>query len=79
MSPLCIGSLPDFFVDCLLLFYLWVMSTCVLICLVLLMDGFPSLNFIYRAFLRTLQSKYCDQEMGKEVSISASSSSTVSV
>jgi len=31
------------FVDCLLLFFLWVVSTCLLICLVLLMDGFPSL------------------------------------
>ncbi len=39
------------FVDCLLLFFLWVVSTCVLICLVLLMDGFPSLILIYRVFL----------------------------
>jgi hypothetical protein len=39
------------FVDCLLLFFLWVVSTCVLICLVLLMDGFPSLIFIYRVLL----------------------------
>ncbi len=38
-------------IDCLLLFFLWVVSTCVLICLVLLMDGFPSLIFIYRIFL----------------------------
>jgi hypothetical protein len=35
------------FVDCLLLFFLWVVSTCVLFCLVLLMDGFSSLIFIY--------------------------------
>jgi len=39
------------FVDCLLLFFLWVVSTCVLICLVLLMDGFPSLIWIYKVFL----------------------------
>jgi len=51
MSPLCIESLPDFFfVDCCFLFFLWVVSTCVLICLVLLMDGFLSLIFIYRVF-----------------------------
>jgi hypothetical protein len=35
----------------LLLFFLWVVSTCVFICLVLLMHGFPSLIFIYRVFL----------------------------
>jgi hypothetical protein len=40
-----------FFVNCLVLFFLWVMSTCVLFCLVLLMDGFPSLIFIYNFFL----------------------------
>jgi hypothetical protein len=39
------------FVDCLLLFFLWVVSTCVLICLVLLMDGFLSLIFIPMVFL----------------------------
>ncbi len=50
MSPLYIGSYL-IFVDCLLLFFLWVVTSCVLICLVLLMDGFPSLIFIYRAFL----------------------------
>jgi hypothetical protein len=33
------------------LFFLWVVSTCVLFCLVLLMDGFPSLIFIYKIFL----------------------------
>jgi hypothetical protein len=38
-------------VDWLLLFFLWVVFTCVLICLVLLMDGFTSLIFIYRIFL----------------------------
>jgi hypothetical protein len=46
MSPLCIGSLPDF------LFLLWVVFTCVFFCLVLLMDGFPCLIFIYRIFLK---------------------------
>jgi hypothetical protein len=39
------------FVDYLLLFFLWVVSTCVLFCLVLLMNGFPSLIFIYKVFL----------------------------
>ncbi len=34
-----------FFVDCLFCVLLWVVSTCVLICLVLLMNGFPSLIF----------------------------------
>ncbi len=34
-------------------FSLWVVSTCVLICLRLLMDGFSSLIFIYRFFLLT--------------------------
>ncbi len=34
----------------LLLFFLWVVSACVLICLVLLMNGFPSLISIYRVF-----------------------------
>ncbi len=38
------------FVDCLFLFFLWVVFTCVLICLVLLLDGFLSLIFIYRVF-----------------------------
>jgi hypothetical protein len=38
------------FVYCLLLFFLWVVSTCVLICLVVLVDGFPSLIFIYKVF-----------------------------
>ncbi len=46
MNLLCI------FVDCLLLFFLLVVSACVvLICLVLLLDGFPSLVFNYRVFL----------------------------
>ncbi len=40
-----------FFVDCLLLFFLWVVSTRAFICLVLLMDGFLSLIFIYMVFL----------------------------
>ncbi len=51
MSPLCIWFLPDF-VDCLLLFFLWIVSTCVFICLVLLMDGFPSLIFIHGVFFK---------------------------
>jgi hypothetical protein len=42
MNPLCIESYL-IFVNCLLLFFLWVVFTCVLICLVLLIDGFPSL------------------------------------
>jgi len=43
----CIGSLLDF-VDCLFLFlfFFWVVFTCVLICLVLLMNGLPSLIFV---------------------------------
>jgi len=40
-----------FFVDCLHLFFLWVAFTCAFTCLVLLMDGFPSLIFIYMVFL----------------------------
>jgi hypothetical protein len=52
MSSLPIESLSDFFlVDCLLLFFLWVGSIYVLYCLVLLMDGFSSLIFMYRVFL----------------------------
>ncbi len=47
------------FVDCLLLFFLWVVSTCVLICLVLLMDGFPSLIFISRVFLLCELARLC--------------------
>jgi len=42
------GSLPVFFnfkVDCLFLFLLSVVSTCVLFCLVLLMDGVPISHF----------------------------------
>ncbi len=37
-------------VDCLLLFFLWVVSTCVFICLIFLIDEFPSLIFMYRVF-----------------------------
>jgi hypothetical protein len=50
MNPLCIRSLREF---CYLFvfIFLWVVSTCVLICLVLLMDGFPSSIFTYRVFL----------------------------
>jgi hypothetical protein len=51
MDPLCIGFLHVVFVDCLLLFFRWVVFTCVLICLVLSLDGFPSLIFIYNVFL----------------------------
>jgi hypothetical protein len=50
MSPFCIG-LYLIFVDCLFLFFLWVMYICVFICVVLLMDGFPSLIFIYMVFI----------------------------
>ncbi len=50
MSPLGIRFYL-IFVDCLLLFSLWVVSTCVLICLVLLLDGLSSLILIYRVFL----------------------------
>ncbi len=39
------------FVHCLLLFFLWVVSSCALFGLLLLMDGFLSLIFIYRVFL----------------------------
>jgi len=59
VNSLCIESLSNFiFVDCLLLFFfLWVGSTCILFCLVLLMDGLlmdglSSLIFMYRFFLR---------------------------
>jgi hypothetical protein len=38
------------FADCLLSFFLSVVSTCALICLVLFMDGFQSLIFIDRVF-----------------------------
>jgi len=39
------------FVDCLLLFFLWVVFSCVLICFVLLMDRFPCFILIYMFFL----------------------------
>jgi hypothetical protein len=40
------------FLFCWLFAFVWVVSTCVHICLaLLLMDGFPSLIFIYRVFL----------------------------
>jgi hypothetical protein len=48
MSPLCIGSLLDFLV------FLWVVSS-VLIWLVVLMDAFPFLIFIFRVFLLLYQ------------------------
>ncbi len=47
VSTTCCSTL----VACLLLFLLRIVSTCVLTCLVLLMDGFPSLIFIYSVFL----------------------------
>ncbi len=47
MGPIRIRFLP-FFVD---FFLLWVMSTCAVICLALLMDGFMFLIFIYMVFL----------------------------
>jgi hypothetical protein len=48
-----------FWVDCLLLFFLWVVSTtCVLFCLILLRDGFPSLIYIYSVFLLLLEAWY---------------------
>jgi hypothetical protein len=47
VSTICCSTL----VACLLLFLLQLVSTCVLIFLVRLMDGFSSLIFIYRFFL----------------------------
>ncbi len=40
-----------FFVDCLFSFFLWVVFTRVIICLVLLIDGFLSLIFLCGVFL----------------------------
>jgi hypothetical protein len=54
MSPFGLG-LYLIFVDCLLFFFLWVVSTWVLNCLLLLMDGFPSLIYIYWVFLERYQ------------------------
>ncbi len=51
MGPIRIGFYFIFATYCLLLFFLWVVSTCAFDCLVLLMDGFQSLIFIYRVFL----------------------------
>ncbi len=51
MGPICIQFLPFFFVDCFLLFLLWVVSTCAFICLVLLMDGFRSLILKINKFI----------------------------
>jgi len=44
------------------LFILWVVFTCVFFCLVLLMDGFPSLIFIYKVsfFFFCTNDSYCD-------------------
>jgi hypothetical protein len=47
---LCIGFFSLCFVDSLLLFFLWVVFTCALICFVLLMDGFSSLIFYIQVF-----------------------------
>jgi hypothetical protein len=44
-------SLPWFLLIVFLWFFLQVVSTCVLFCLVLLLDGFSSLIFIYKVFL----------------------------
>jgi hypothetical protein len=50
-STLYIGSLLFFSKKSFaFVFFLWVVSTCVLICLMLLMDEFSSLIFIYRVF-----------------------------
>ncbi len=38
------------FIDCLFLFFLWVVSTCVFFCLILLINKFPSLISIYMVF-----------------------------
>ncbi len=50
MSLFCIGFY-FVFVDCLFLFFLWVVSICVFICVVLLMVEFPSLILINRVFI----------------------------
>jgi hypothetical protein len=50
MSPLCMGSLLDFGWLFTSVFLLWVVSSYVLICLVLLMDGFPSLIVCFTEF-----------------------------
>ncbi len=48
MNPLCIRSLPILWlIVCFCFFCFWVVFTFVLFCLLLLMDGFPSLIFIY--------------------------------
>jgi hypothetical protein len=51
MGPIHLGPLP-YFVDCFLLYFLWLVSTCALLCLVFLVDGFPSLIFMYKFFFR---------------------------
>ncbi len=53
MGTIFIGFFFIKIVDCLFSFYLWVMSTCAFICLVLLIDGFPSLIFIYMVFFHS--------------------------
>jgi hypothetical protein len=50
MGPICIGFSFFFFFDCLLLFYLGVVSTCAIVCLVLLIDGFMSLILYFGFF-----------------------------
>jgi hypothetical protein len=56
MKPSCIRSLFDFFSLFSFVFSL-VASPCVLICLILLMDGFPSLIFTYKVFLLKKRNK----------------------
>jgi hypothetical protein len=51
MGVICIGLIFYFMLIVCFQFFLWVVSTHALICLVLSMDGFSSLIFIYRNFL----------------------------
>ncbi len=44
LGPICIGVFSLFFIDHLLSYFLWVVSTHALICLVLLMDGVPDFD-----------------------------------
>jgi len=65
MSPLCIRSLPDLFVDCLLLFFSLGFVTCFLICLQLLMNGFSYLIFIYKDFLLFVPPRNVTRSLGQ--------------
>jgi hypothetical protein len=66
MGPIYIGFF-HIFVDCLLLFFLCIVSSCALFCLVLLMDGFSSLFWLVRGRyvidietdIKLLQDSYC--------------------